>query len=92
MGRNIKDDLCSSCLNITCRPIYVEDMVISRGGETVGEALARIYSSPKEWVEVAGNNGVYLLLYKTIIQGDGCTNCGEKVLDLSNTYDSSTIG
>jgi len=80
----IKDGLCSSCLNITCRPIYVEDTVISPGGETVGKALTRIYSDPKEWFEAGGDNGVYLLLYKTIIEGEGCTSCGEKVLELGN--------
>jgi len=84
MERTIKNDLCSRCLYIPCKSIRVEDIVISRGGETVEEALTRIYSNPMKWIEVGGDNGVYLLLYKTIIQGDGCTTCGEKVLELGN--------
>ena len=82
MGKTIKDDLCYSCLDITCRHYAVEDTVVSRAGERVGDALTRIYSSPREWVEIGSEQGVWLLIYKAIIEGDGCTNCGDKVLSM----------
>ena len=82
MGKTIKDNLCYSCLDIPCRYYAVDEMVVSRTGERVGDALTRIYSNPKEWVEMGGEQGVWLLLNKAIIEGDGCTSCGDKVLGM----------
>jgi len=82
MGKTIKDDLCYSCLDIPCRHYANEDTVFSRAGERVEDALTRIYSNPKEWIEVGGDHGVYVLLYQNIIRGDGCVNCGEEVLKM----------
>ena len=70
MGRIEINDLCYSC-----RGMYTEI------GMTVEETLNTLYNDPQKWLECGGEVGIVTLLNKTIVLGDGCTRCGEKVLN-----------
>ena len=70
MGRISVDDLC-----VSCRGLHAAN------GMTVERALAALYNDPAKWLEGGGDVGVVVMLNNAIVMGDGCTRCGEKVLN-----------
>ena len=68
--RKVKvEDLCYSC-----RQMHVK-------GTTVENFLNTAYSDPGKWLDYGGDVGVLVALNGAIVMGDGCTTCGEKVLN-----------
>jgi len=60
-------DLCGSCLSMT-----------TESGLSVGKMLEVFYTDPRKHMEW-GEMHVLKALSNTIIMGDGCTTCGEKI-------------
>jgi len=73
MERIKTTDLCASCLS----------MDTHKEG-TVKQMLDKFYSDPKTHM-AWGEAYVLKILIETIIEGDGCTTCGEKILNRCDT-------
>ena len=71
MERIKKEDLCGSCRQL-----------MTKYGKSVEDMLDYFYNNPVKMVEQGGDVGVCVMLTETIVLGNGCTSCGEKVLNL----------
>ena len=72
MERIKTNDLCASCLRMPTKE------------GTVREMLDKFNNDPKTHM-AWGEAYVLKILIETIIEGDGCTMCGEKILDRCDT-------